>query len=60
MREISRKSDCNWTRTQNHLLFKRTLNLLPELAKGLSYVLSTYLYGAFDCMVFSYHVRGPE
>ena len=25
-------SDCNWTRTQNHLLLKRTLNHLAKLA----------------------------
>ena len=24
--------DCNWTRTQNHLVLKRTLNHLPKLA----------------------------
>ena len=26
-------SDCNWTRTQNHLVLKRTLNHLAKLAK---------------------------
>ena len=25
------KSDCNWTRTQNHLVLKRTLNHLAKL-----------------------------
>ena len=25
--------DCNWTRTQNHLVLKRTLNHLTKLAK---------------------------
>ena len=25
-------SDCNWTRTQNHLVLKRTLNHLAKLA----------------------------
>ena len=25
--------DCNWTRTQNHLVLKRTLNQLAKLAK---------------------------
>ena len=25
--------DCNWTRTQNHLVLKRTLNHLAKLAK---------------------------
>ena len=24
------KSDCNWTRTQNHLVLKRTLNHLAK------------------------------
>ena len=28
--------DCNWTRTQNHLVRKRTLNHLGSLAKWLS------------------------
>ena len=27
------KSDCNWTRTHNHLVHKRTLNHLAKLAK---------------------------
>ena len=35
-REIWRWSDCNWTRTQNHLALKRTLNRLAKLAKRLS------------------------
>ena len=37
-REIWRWSDCNWTRTQNHLVLKRTLN---SLAKWLSVRLRT-------------------
>ena len=41
-------SDCNETRTHNHLVCKRTLNHLAQLAKLLSCVVSTYLYGAFD------------
>ena len=41
-------------------LCKRTLNYLPNLAKWLSCVLSTYLYGAFDCMFLSCHVRVSE
>ena len=45
-----RCSDCNWARTQNHLVFKRTLNHLAKLAKWLSCVLCTYLYGGIDCM----------
>ena len=52
-REIWSLSDWNWTRTQNHLGRKRTLNHLAKLAKWLSCVLSTYLYCAFDCMLLS-------
>ena len=55
--EIWRWSDCNWTRTQNHLVLKRTLNHLAKLAKWLSCVLSTYLHSAFDCMFLSCHTR---
>ena len=51
---------CNWTRTQNHLVHKRTLNHLAKLTKWLSCVLSIYLYGAFDCMFLSCHVRFSE
>ena len=52
-------SDCNWTRTQNHLVRERTLNYLAKLTKWLSCVLSTYLYGSFDC-ILSCHVRVSE
>ena len=57
---VANGNDCNWTRTQNHLARKRTLNHMAKLAKGLCCVLSTYLYGAFDCMFFSCHVRVSE
>ena len=53
-------SDCNGTRTHNHLVPKRTLNNLAKVAKWLSCVMSTYLYGAFDCMLLSCHVRLSE
>ena len=56
-REIQRLSDCSWTRTHNNVAHKRTLNHLAKLAKWLSCVMSTYLYGAFDCMFLSCHVR---
>ena len=46
-RDIWSLSDCNGTRTHNHLVRKRTLNHLAKLAKWLSCVLSTYLYGAY-------------
>ena len=54
---IWRLSDCNGTRTHNHLVRKRTLNHLAKLAKWLSCAVSTYLYGAFDCVFLSCHVR---
>ena len=53
-------SGCNGTRTRNHLVHKRTLNHLAKLAKLLNCVVSTYLYGAFDCMFLSCHVRVSE
>ena len=40
-REIWSLSDCNWTRTHDHLVRKRTLNHLASLAKWLSVRLST-------------------
>ena len=46
----------NGTRTHN-LVRKRTLNHLAKLAKSLSCVVSTYLYGVFGCMLLSCHVR---
>ena len=51
--------NCNGIRTHNHLVCKWTLKYLAKLAKWLSCVVSTYLYGAFDCML-SCHVRGSE
>ena len=50
LQKVNSFSDCNWTRTQNHLVRSRTLNHLAKLAKWLICVLSTYLYGAFNCM----------
>ena len=58
--EIWRWSDCNWTRTQNHWVLKRTLNHLAKLGKWSRCVLSTYLYGAFDSMFLSCHVCVSE
>ena len=53
---IYKLNDCgsNGTQTHNHLVRKGTLNHLAKLAKWSSCVVSTYLYGAFDCM-FSQH-----
>ena len=42
--------------TQNHLFCKWTLNHLGKLAKWSSCVMSTYLYGVYDCMLLSCHV----
>ena len=52
--------DSNGIRTHNHLVRKRILNHLAKLAKCLRCVVSTYLYGAFDCMSLSCHVRVSE
>ena len=51
--ELWSLSDCNWTRTHNHLVHEQTLNHLARLAKWLSCFVSTYLYSAFDCMFLS-------
>ena len=50
-------SYCNWTRTHNHLVSKRTRNHLTKQAKWLSRVVITYLYSAVDYMFLSCHVR---
>ena len=59
-RETWSLNDCNWTRTQNHLVHKRAFNHLAKLAKWLSCVVNTYLYSAFDCMLLSCHERVSE
>ena len=50
-RKFWKLSDCNWTRTRNHLVCKRTMNHLAELTKWFRCVLSTYLHCQFDCMI---------
>ena len=52
-RKIWSLSEYNWTRTHNHLFHKRILNHLAKLAKWISCVVSTYLYGTFDCTKWS-------
>ena len=59
-RDIWSFSDSNGIQTHNHLVCKRTLNHLAKLAKWLSCVVRTYLYGEFDCMLLSRHVRVSE
>ena len=60
IREIWSLTDCTLTGTLNHLFRKQTLTHLAKLAKRLACVLSSYLYGAFDCMYFSCHVHVSE
>ena len=50
-RDMSNLSDFNRTPTHNHLVFKGTLKHFAELAKSFRSVVSTYLYGVFDCML---------
>ena len=49
-------SDSNSIWTRNHLVCKWTRNHLAKLAKWLSCVVNTYLYGAFDGMLLSCHI----
>ena len=53
-------SDSNEIRTHNHLVRTRTLKHFAKLAKWLSCVVSTYLYGPFGCILLSCHVGVPE
>ena len=58
--KVEYPSDSNGIRTHSHLVCKRTLNHIAKLAKWLSCVVSAYLYGAFDSMLLSCHVRVSE
>ena len=53
-------SDKKGIQTHNHIVRKRMLNHLAKLVKLLSFVVSTYLHGAFDCMLLPCHVRVSE
>ena len=44
-------SDSNVIWTHNHLVCNQTPNHLARLARWLGCVVSTYLYGAFDCFL---------
>ena len=59
-RKISSLSDCNWTRSLYHLHHRQTPNDSPKLASWLSFFVSTYKHGVFDCMFLSCHVRASE
>ena len=50
-------SESNGIWSHNHLVRKQTLNHLAKLTKWLKFFVSTYLHGAFDCMLLSCHVR---
>ena len=49
--------DCNGTRTHDQLICKRTLKYFVKLAKWLSCVVSTYLYGMLLCVFIMSHTR---
>ena len=53
--DIWNLSDWNKTQIHNHLLLKKTLNHLAKITKWLSWIVSKYLYGAFECMSLSFH-----
>ena len=59
-RHIWSLSNSNDIRTENHLVRKGTLNHLAKLAKWLSCVEGTYLYGAFEYMLLLCHVWVSE
>ena len=50
----------NVSRNTNSLVRKWSLKHLAKLTKWLSWIVSTYLYGAFDSMLLSSHVRVSE
>ena len=58
--EIWSLSDSNVTQNHNNLVRKRTLDILPKLAKWLSCLVNTYLYGTLDCIFLSCHIRTLE
>ena len=51
---VTSLNDRNGIRTHNNLVRKQTLNYFIQLAKWLSCVVSTYLYGAFDFEVLAH------
>ena len=59
-RDISTLTYFNRSRIHNHLVRKRTLNYYAKLAKWVSFVVSTYPYVAFDCILISCHLRISE
>ena len=57
---LCKRSNSNGIRTHALLVRKRTLSNLAKLGKWLICVVSTYLYGAFDCVLFSCRIRVSE
>ena len=55
-REIGGIWDWSWIPADNNLFCKQTANIFVEQAKGLNYLLSIHLHGAFDCMFLPIHV----
>ena len=53
-------NESNESRTQNHLVSKRTLNDLAKLVKWLSCFMCGDMYCEFNCMLLSCHVRVSE
>ena len=53
-------SDYNGTGSHKHLVPKRRVNTLAKLIEWLRRVVSTYLYGPFDCMFLSCRIGISE
>ena len=53
-------SNSNRIWIHNHLVCQQTLNHVAKLVKWLSYIVRTYLSGAFECRLLSCHVRVSE
>ena len=52
--------DCNGTGTLNEFVCKQTLIHLAKKTNWFSWILSTYMCGAFDCMFLTCHVNFSE
>ena len=58
--DIWKLNDCQRTRSDNHLVLKKIFNHFANATKWLRWIVSRYLYGAFDCMSFLCDVRISE
>ena len=59
-RDIGSLSDCNGIGAHDHLVRKQTLNHLANVTKWLSCDVIIYLYGAFNSVFLSSHIRVLE